>query len=86
MKLSLYRRLYKSNTPYVIVFNNRLINSVNANSIHKHITNSLTLKGVYGTKVSSDSLLLLELIDHYEFDNVNQLDQLLRDRNPEVFI
>ena len=86
MKLSLYRRPYESNIPYVIIFNNRLINSVNANSIHKHIVNSLTLKGPYGTIMSSDSYSYLDLIDHYEFDNVNQLDQLLRDRNPELFL
>jgi hypothetical protein len=86
MKLSLYRRKYESNVPYAIVFNDRLINSVNANLIHKHITNSLMLRGSYGTVMSSDSLAWLDLIDHYEFDYVDQLDQLLRNRNPELFL
>jgi hypothetical protein len=86
MKLSLYRRKYESNVPYAIIFNDRLINSVNANLIYKHITNSLMLRGSYGTVISSDAYYWLDLIDHYEFDYVNQLDQLLRDRNPELFL
>ena len=86
MKLSLYRRKFESNVPYAIVFNDRLINSVNANLIYKHIVNFLTLKGAYGTIMSSDSYSWLELINHYEFDYVDQLDPLLRDRNPELFL
>lgn len=86
MKLSLYRRSYVSIIPYAIIFNGRLINSANANSIHKHIANSLALKGTYGIAINSNAYSYLELIDHYEFDSINQLDQLLRDRNPELFL
>jgi hypothetical protein len=88
MKLSLYRRNFESNVPYAFVFNNRLFNCVNINIVVKHVTTSIHGGGGYGTIMSSnsDSLYLLELIDHYDFDDVNQLDQLLRDRNPELFL
>jgi|688.fasta_scaffold690343_3 hypothetical protein len=86
MKLSLYRRTFESNVPYAIIFNDRLINSVSTDLITKHIFHSLISKGAYGTIINHDMLSWLELIDHYEFDNVNQLDQLLRDRNPELFL
>lgn len=87
MKLSLYYRPYESNIPYAIIFNDRLTNCVDIGIVAAHVANALRVNG-YGTKVSFDSIPLsfLKLVDHYEFDEVHQLEPLLRNRNPELFI
>jgi hypothetical protein len=86
MKLSLYRRNFESNIPYVIIFNERLINIVVMESIFACVSDFILHKSSYGTKLRTDSLRFLDLVNHYEFEDVDQLKHLIRYHNPELFL
>ena len=86
MKLSLYRRNFESNIPYVIVFNERLINIVVMESIFACVSDFILNKDNYGTNLRADTLRFLDLVNHYEFEDVDQLNQLIRYHNPELFL
>jgi hypothetical protein len=86
MKLSLYRRNFETNIPYVIIFNERSINIVVIESIFTYVSDFILHKSNYGHKLRAYSLRLLELVNHYEFEDVDQLEQIIRYHNPELFL
>lgn len=85
MKLSLYRRNFETNVPYVIVFNERSINIVVIESIFEYVPFMLS-KSNYGRRLHADILRFLDLVNHYEFEDVDQLKHLIRYHNPELFL
>jgi hypothetical protein len=87
MKLSLYRRNFETNVPYVIVFNERSINIVVIESIFEYVYDYIFNRNNYGSRLRGDSPLdLLDLVNHYEFEDVDQLKHLIRYHNPELFL